>query len=134
MICDNCKKEIVGQPVKSEPSRHACSPNSINWLAKKKEDKYYWNFCSKDCQKSLQDITYAFWANQDRNASDSECFETIGVEKDRLNRTIRTGKCKITGMDVKVEPLQVGDNSGQPIECYQHFVLREKYQKILEKL
>ena len=65
----------------------------------------------------------------DRNASDSECFEHDHWEKDSLNRKIRVGKCKITGAEVRVEPGQPGENSGQPIECYEHFELRRSYLK-----
>ena len=66
----------------------------------------------------------------DQNASDSECFEHDHWEKDRLGRKIRVGKCKITGKEVRVEPGQPGDNSGQPIECYEHFKIRGSYLNV----
>ncbi len=129
MICSYCKNEIEGEGIKVEPNRHACSPNSINWMAKKKEDKYYTTYCSNECMKKGQALNYAFWAELDRNASDSECFEHTGWDK-----KMRLGKCKITGEDVKVEPLMPGDNSGQPKTCYEHFVLKKKYQDLINAL
>lgn len=123
--CVQCGKS--GAPIRVEPNRHACSPNSINWSAKKEEDKFYLCFCSKECEKIYQDRSFAFWAELDRNASDAECFSHIAWDG-----KMRIGKCKVTGEDVRVEPLQPGDNSGQPVACYEHFVLRKKYKEVLE--
>lgn len=125
MQCQECG-ELAN--IKSEPPRHLTSPNSINRFAKDEEDKIYLWYCSRECQKKNQREAYIFWAELDRNASDSECFIHDHWETDRLKRKIRVGRCNITGEEVKVEPLQPGDNSGQPIACYNHFKLKSVYK------
>ena len=143
MKCAECKKEIKDIPIKQEPSRSFISPSSVagdlrNILQKVpslkeivKLNDYYENFCSKECAEKTNLKRYIWFAILDRNACDSECFEHIGWKKDRLRRNIRIGKCKITGKTVEVQPLYHGDNSGQPIECYEHFELKKGY---LDKL
>lgn len=111
-ICSECGKQST---LKCKPSRGLTSPNKIE------SDVYY---CSKDCMKIGEKKRYAFFAELDRNASDSKCFEHDHWEKDYIGRNIRVGKCKINGKEVRVEPMQPGDNSGQPIECYEHFEMR----------
>lgn len=132
MICRECNKnEAV---IKVEPTRHFMSPLSINHDYSRfkkinpKLEKYYEWYCSKECQKKCQDKTYAYLAELDRNASDGECFEHEGWDK-----KMRVGRCKITGEKVRVEPLQRGENSGQPMACYEHFVLKKKYQDALDR-
>lgn len=124
--CEVCGKESC---IKSEPIRHLMSPNSINMGVNKEEEKVYLYYCSKECQKKDQNLTYACLAELDRNASDSECFEHI-----KWDGIYRIGRCKITGKEVRVEPLMPGDNSGQPKECLEHFVLRKKYQDIIDSI
>lgn len=121
--CRNCKKEAI---IKAEPNRHVTSPNSINYGVHKESDKYYDWYCSKECMKKDQDLNYAYWAEVDKNASDSECF--VGEGWDGI---YRIGKCKITGQKVRVEPLMPDTNSGQPKECSEHFVLRKKYKDLI---
>ena len=128
MFCFNCKKKIIGKPIVSEPNRSMVSPGSINRWFKDKKDFYYDHFCSELCKKKTDGARYKFWAGLDRNASDSECFVHSHWETDSLHRKIRVGYCKITGKEVRVEPLQPGNNSGQPIECYEHFELRSNYK------
>lgn len=114
MKCSNCKK-ILKDFIEAEPARHLTSPNPARFKLK---------FCNKECLKKFNEEAHSFWANLDRNASDSTCFVHDHWEKDNIGRNIRVGKCKITGKEVRVEPLQPGDNSGQPKECYEHFELR----------
>lgn len=128
MKCKDCNKELSTSFIKVEPSRHVCSPNSINWIAKTEKEKYYEYYCSEECRKKLDKERYIFWAEVDRNASDSECFIHDHWEKDTIGRKMRVGHCAITGKEIKVEPLQPGDNSGQPKECYEHFSLRKSYK------
>jgi len=118
MKCFNCNQNIEKFFIKTKPNRHITSPNSAN---------YYDYYCNKQCRKETDDKRYAFFAKLDRNASDSECFIHDHWKKDSIGRNIRVGKCRITGVDVRVEPLQPGNNSGQPEECYKHFVLRKQY-------
>ena len=144
--CQHCKKEIVGEPIKAEPCRHATSPNSINYGRTNKARFFYLSYCSKECEKIDQEEMYASWAAIDKNASDSECFEGTGWDGE-----FRIGKCKITGKDVRVMPLQPSERSlfptiifvngvykagplgsGQPRECTEHFKLRKKYQDVLD--
>lgn len=146
MICFECKKEIIGEPIVQEPNRGFLSPSSSvggikDILSRFPSlnsfidiNNYYERFCSKECQDNLNTKRYIWFAVLDQNASDSECFEHIGWKKDDLHRNIRVGRCKITGQKVEVEPLQPGDNSGQPIECYNHFKLRKNYSEKIEKL
>lgn len=113
MYCTHCKK-ILNKPFMASPARGLVSPNKIIKLS----------FCDKKCVDKLNGEAYSFWAELDRNASDSTCFQHDHWESDSLHRKIRVGGCKITGGEVRVEPLQPGDNSGQPKECYEHFELR----------
>jgi len=115
-LCFECGKRCK-EPIWSSPSRHACSPNKFNF-------KY--PFCSTECSNRNQKVNYAHWAELDRNASDSECFEHHGWEG-----KYRIGRCKITGDAVRVEPVQPGNNSGQPKACYEHFTLLKKYQDLI---
>ena len=131
--CFNCKKEISGEPILAEPNRHAMSPLSVNY-GKQKSGHHYDSYCSETCHKETDAARYVFFASLDKNASDSECFEGESAYKDRLGRTIRVGKCKITGERVEVEPLQPGNKSGQPQACYEHFELRKSYMPTYEKL
>jgi len=124
MKCFNCNK-VISKAIKIEPSYHFTSPGSINRFEKNKSKFYYECFCSFKCRKETEKKKYAFFAGLDRNASDSECFIHNHWERDSMYRNIRVGKCKITGKEVRVEPQQPGNNSGQPIECYEHFKLRE---------
>lgn len=109
--CVECGKDGT---IKSKPSRTLMSPNSPT---------FYLDFCSKECQSKYNKESYRYYAELDRNASDSECFV-----HDHWDGIMRVGKCKITGNEVHVEPLQPGNNSGQPKECYEHFVLNRRYQ------
>ena len=127
MKCFNCEKELRDKFIKAEPSYHFTSPGSINRWERNKADFYYEYFCDSKCKKILDKARNKFMAELDRNASDSDCFEHERWEKDYFHRNIRIGKCKITGKQVRVEPQQPGDNSGQPEECYQHWKLRSNY-------
>lgn len=130
--CRKCGKKIQGEPIMAKPSRHLTSPNSASW-----EDP----FCSTKCRDIYQKQLYAELAQLDRNASDSECFIGNGWEKkdytgfdgsilnDHWGAKVRVGRCKITGNQIIVEPLQPGGRSGQPEECYKHFKLRWAYRK-----
>lgn len=102
------------------PSRHLLSPNRADFTN---------TYCSKECQKARELECYVFYANIDRNASDSQCFEHIRWVKDNMGRQLRYGRCRITNKEYAVEPLQPGENSGQPIECYNHFQLLKQYEK-----
>lgn len=126
MKCFECKKDFQENAIKAEPNRHACSPNSFNWNAKNEQEKRYLYFCNQECKNVYQKKNYAEWAEFDRNASDSECFQHETWDGD-----FRIGTCKVTGMKVRVEPLMPGDRSGQPKECYDHFTLRETYKKLV---
>ena len=125
--CNKCGKSAT---IKVEPNRHACSPLSINdsRVFGNINEPYYEYFCSAECQKEYGDVNYACWAEIDRNASDSECFEHIGWDG-----KMRLGKCKITGESVRVQPQMPGDNSGQPRSCYLHFELKQKYKDVLKE-
>lgn len=114
MNCSQCNKEAT---IKCSPSRHMTSPNSL------KMDVWY---CSKECKDLGEGVRYTAFAILDKNSSDSECFE-----HDHWENGMRVGICKITGNEVKVEPLQPGDNSGQPKECYDHWELNSRYKKYL---
>ena len=127
MKCFDCKKEIIKKPIKTTPNRSFLSPRPINYGVKKESEFHYEYYCTIECKDRTFKARYKWLAELDKNASDSECFEHDHWEKDNLHRRIRVGKCKITGKDVRVEPLQPGDNSGQPIECYRHFKLRNSY-------
>ena len=130
-ICANCNKE--GEfSLKSEPVRHLLSPNSFNVFGDNKSEKYYNYFCSKECMDLRNNETYAYWAELDRNASDSECFEHIGWRKIGSTNH-RIGKCKINNKEIIVQPLMIGNNSGQPIECFENFELKHKYREFLYK-
>lgn len=125
---NKCRKCDKNATFKVEPSRHSMSPNSINYgWNPSRRPKYYDYYCSKECQKADQDLTYTCLAEIDRNASDSACFQ-----HERWDGKYRVGVCKITGEKVRVEPLMHGDNSGQPVSCYKHFELHPRYKKILE--
>lgn len=117
MQCQNCKKN-TNNPVDEVPSRHACSPLRADFKT---------SYCSKECATEHQKENYAYWADIDRNASDGECFE-----HERWDGKYRVGRCKITGQQVRVEPMQPGNNSGQPKECEEHFVLNERYRKLIQ--
>ena len=127
MRCFNCKNEIIGEAIKTEPNRSFTSPNSINHGVKDKSKLYYEYYCSSECKEETFKARYKWFAELDKNASDSECFKHDHWEKDSLRRNIRVGQCVITGKEVRVEPLQPGNNSGQPIACYKHFELRKSY-------
>lgn len=127
--CKQCGKENLSDYlIKSEPNRHACSPNSININKKSEQDKFYLYYCSKECQKKDQDLTYACWAELDKNVNDSECFEGTGWEGN-----LRVGKCKITGKELKIFPMMPAEASRQPEECTDHFILRKKYRDIIKE-
>lgn len=115
MKCNNCRKD--GATYEAKPSRHFMSPNPAS---------FSFFYCDKECANKVNKQDYANLALLDRNASDSECFI-----HDHWEGIMRVGKCKITGKEVRVEPLQPGDNSGQPKECYEHFELNERYRKYL---
>lgn len=102
MTCKKCNNIAI---IKSEPTRHCTSPNSINLMAKNEKDKYYELYCSQECRKADQDLNYALWAELDRNASDSECFV-----HERWENGARIGHCNITGNPVKVYPLYPAEN------------------------
>lgn len=104
--------------MKAKPSRHAMSPNPPT---------FDFDFCSVECHKKYNKESYKFYAGLDQNASDSQCFEHDHWETDSIGRKMRVGKCTITGAEVRVEPLQPGNNSGQPKECCDHFVLHARY-------
>lgn len=123
-----CKACGSPSTLKSEPNRHATSPNSINYGAKKEEDKYYDYYCSPEHRDKDQALNYACWAELDRNASDSECFEHTGWDG-----VYRVGRCKITGDIIRVVPHSPWDNSGQPKMCYAHFSLKKRYRDVLRK-
>ena len=127
MICSNCEKELKSIFIKSEPAYHFTSPGSINRWTKDKKDFYYEYFCDFLCKKALDKDRNKFMIILDRNSSDSECFEHDYWVKDDIHRNIRVGKCKITGQEVRVEPQQPGNNSGQPIECYNHWQLSSNF-------
>lgn len=140
MKCSNCKKEIIGVPIKIAPNRGLLSPNPSNYGLEEK-DSYYWYFCSKECKKETEGQCYIFWAQLDRNASDSECFVHERWITNSIGKKMRVGHCNITGEEVIVEPLVPGENSGQPKKCYEHFVLRKSYangiansQKIIDSI
>lgn len=126
MKCFNCEQDIEC-PVKREPSRHLTSPLSINHGKTDKAQHYYEHFCSEACYKQTNGASYRFFAMLDRNASDSACFEHNHWEKDNYGKHIRVGRCGVTGDEVRVEPLQPGDVSGQPKACYEHFILHSRY-------
>jgi len=111
-VCLVCKKPAK---LEAKPARHLTSPNTAEFTL---------DFCSKDCRNEYNKQATKFYSELDRNASDSDCFIHDHWEKDSLNRNIRVGRCKITGKEVRVEPGQPGDNSGQPIECYEHWTPR----------
>ena len=115
--CFNCGKSDA--KLKTKPNRTFLSPNPPTF------SEYY---CNESCKEKTFRERYVWFAELDRNASDSECFEHDHWEKDSMRRSMRVGKCKITGKEVRVEPLQPGDNSGQPVECYQHFELKKIYK------
>lgn len=140
--CFYCKKEFTHEAIQAEPCRHAMSPNSINH-GSKAEDRFYLYFCSKECEVKYQKETYAYWAELDRNPSDSECFEGIGWEGDE-----RVGRCTITGKILRIIPMMPGEkcilyktptepvsveNKESVEECVGHFVLRKKYREVIEK-
>lgn len=112
--CGECGKPVK---VKAEPSRHLCSPSRAGFKL---------GFCSAEHRDQYQIRTYAHLAKLDCNASDSECFEHLHWEG-----KYRVGRCKVTGEVVRVEPLQPGEKSGQPKACYDHFVLKERYRKLI---
>lgn len=114
LTCHECGKVIMGQPVTAKPNRTLLSP---------KPPALTVDYCSQECKKLCDHKRYKFYALLDRNASDSECFQF-----DHWEGKERIGRCKITGKEVRVEPLQPGNNSGQPIECYEHFKLRGQYE------
>lgn len=119
--CFECNLDVDEVRIKAFHSRHALSPKTAASCGLKENV-----FCSKTCQEKSNNECYAFWADLDKNASDSECFVSDGWEG-----KVRIGHCKITGDSVRVEPLQPGENSGQPKACIEHFVLREKYRAYL---
>ena len=121
MKCFECEKE-TNNPIKVEPIRHLTSPNSINYGAKNESEKYYNHYCSQECRRICEKKVYQWFAELDRNASDSECFKHIRWEKGW-----RIGKCEITNQEVRVFPLCPSGNSGQPKECEEHFKLRRRY-------
>lgn len=127
--CLNCG--TAEWKIKTVPSRHLLSPRPYN-------DSQAWGgcklpaficFCSKKCADEHNSACYSWFAKLDRNCSDSECFESNG----KWDGEYRLGKCVVTGREVRVIPQTPGDRSGQPEECYDHFVLRKKYQEILNK-
>lgn len=119
MKCSYCSQEIVGIPFEASPSRHFMSPSKADFKLL---------YCNKEHATLKNDSDYAFIAELDRNASDSECFEGDGWEG-----IYRTGTCKISGRRIRVEPLMPGERSGQPTECVEHFKLRRKYQAVIDK-
>lgn len=121
--CFQCGR-FMKKGVFSEPERHLTSPGSINRWTKRKKDYYLESFCRQECIKKLNKRRNRFFAELDRNVSDSTCFLHDHWETDSLHRRIRVGRCQITNKVVRVEPLQLGDDSGQPKECYEHFQLR----------
>jgi hypothetical protein len=116
MICQQCKIEL-DTPVNEVPARHACSPERARFSVA---------FCSKNCAGVWQKQNYAYWAELDLNASDSECF----VHERWLNE-YRIGKCSVTGDEVKVQPMQPHYKSGQPQQCTEHFKLHERYSSLI---
>jgi len=110
--CTNCNGVAK---IEAKPSRHLTSPNTASFKLA---------FCSKKCIKAYNQESGKFYAELDRNSSDSQCFIHDHWEKDKIGRNMRVGQCRITGLPVRVEPNQPGNNSGQPIECYEHFKLR----------
>jgi hypothetical protein len=139
MKCFNCKEEITGKTIKAEPNRHMQSPNSINHGVS--PDKQYFNYyCSEICRKETDRARYRWFADIDRNASDSECFihdhwevrDVTGHGPHLCPQSwgvrVRVGHCKITGNEVVVIPLMPAEASGQPKECTEHFVLRKNYR------
>ena len=121
--CWNCG--IGKVTIRTKPLRHLLSPSIPTWGT---NNPWKEEFCSKECQKEFQSASEAFWANVDRNASDSDCFEHI-----KWGKGVRIGRCKITGDEFQVQPLMFGENSGQPQACYDHFVLHKSYRDILDK-
>lgn len=128
-----CGRIIWGKPISSVPARHMCSPSGAGF-------KNY--FCSDNCREINATEAYIFFAELDQNASDSQCFQHIKWIKDfedkrriaPVGRKLRYGRCKITKQEFAVEPLCPGDNSGQPQECYDHFILLDIYGEKLRKL
>lgn len=126
--CNFCSKRSKNM-IFDNPVRHMLSPNGFN-QGVSKERQMSLSFCSKECRNSGQKERYSFWAELDRNASDSKCFVHEGWEKRRVGLhtiSMRKGHCRITGKSFFVEPLQPGENSGQPKECVDHFELLERY-------
>lgn len=111
MICTFCKKDS-NTGIWAKPSRHLTSPSKTHV-----DDLY---FCTNQERKEYDRRAYPFWADLDRNASDSTCFM-----HERWEGQNRVGTCKITGEKVSVEPLMPGNNSGQPKACIEHFVARK---------
>jgi hypothetical protein len=126
MQCSNCKKEIIGVPIKIAPNRGLLSPNPSNCGLEEK-DSFYWYFCSKECKKETEGQCYVFWAQLDRNASDSECFVHDHWETNDMGDKLRVGHCNITGDEIRVYPLESAIVSGQPSTCTEHFKLKKNY-------
>lgn len=131
MTCQHCNQSLSeGGVVRAEPVRHLTSPNSINYdRSRLGSPNITLVYCSVACQKEDAHLTYAFWADLDRNASDSECFVHEGWEG-----KVRVGHCSITGERVMVEPMQPGLGSRQPRACYEHFKLHPRYQQYFNRL
>jgi hypothetical protein len=114
--CANCGKT---PKIISRPTRSLVSPEKPGHAVM---------YCSERCKNQNDLERYVFYAQIDRNASDSECFVHDG-----WNGKMRVGHCKITNEKYEVEPLMSGENSGQPKSCYQHFVIHPRYKIALEK-
>lgn len=117
-------------------------------------------FCSLECYKKDNKLNYSFWAELDKNPSDSECFEHTGWKevdkKDKYSYLYkdRIGKCKITGKKISVLPLhhyanydcyldkeykirnpkiEIKENDLNIAKCVCHFQLRKEYRDSIEE-